>query len=482
MNSTNHIKGNLIAGKWTQGESFTRNENPSDLDDPVGDYANATLKEVAQALEAAEHATQDWRWSNAQNRADILEKIGIELIARKEELGRQLSKEEGKVLNDGMAEVMRAGQIFKFYAGEALRLEGDSMPSLRPGLEAETRREPIGIVAIITPWNFPMGVAAWKIAPALACGNAVILKPSELVPASAWSLSEIISRAGLPAGVFQLLMGDGKIGAALTQDRRLAGISFTGSTATGRAIAQNAAVNFTRLQLEMGGKNPLIVLRDADLGLAIESAFQGAYLATGQRCTASSRLIIEDEILNAFTSGLIERLKKAKIDHAFAPGAEIGPVIDATQLTKNMEYIEIGKNEGAKLAWGGEILNRSKRGHYMNCALFTETTPQMRINKEEIFGPIASIISVKNYEEALAIANDSDYGLTSGIITQSLKYAQHFKTHSESGIVAINGPTAGADYNMPFGGQKNSSYGWRETGRAAKEFYTVTKTTYLRGS
>lgn len=475
------IKGNFIAGEWILSRSVLTNDNPSDLDRPLGNYASADPADIDRAMECAQDASKEWRHSNLLERANILDRIGNEIIERSHELGRQLSLEEGKVLGDGVAEVTRAGQIFKFYAGEALRLEGDSMPSLRPAMEIEVRREALGIIAVITPWNFPMGVAAWKIAPALACGNCVLLKPSEITPASAWSLAEILSRAGLPRGVFQLILGEGvSIGSKLTGHPNLNGISFTGSTATGRIITKNAAPNFCRLQLEMGGKNPLVILKDADLDTAVASAFQGAFLATGQRCTASSRLIVEEAIHDRFVTALIERMRRAKIGHALEEENEIGPVVDIKQLGKNQEYIAIGLKEGAKLAYGGELLSRSTRGHYMNLALFTETSADMRINREEIFGPVATVLCVKDYDEALSVANDSEYGLTSGIVTQSLKYAQHFKTHSESGIVAVNGPTAGADFNVPFGGRKNSSYGWRETGRAAKDFYSVTKTSYIK--
>lgn len=472
---------NLIAGSWAAGQNTVTNDNPSDLDSPVGMYDFASTEQLRDAIAAAKAAQPAWAEASPQIRFDALDKIGSELLARKEELGRQLSSEEGKTLPEGIGEVMRAGQIFKWFASEALRAHGDKMQGLRPGTEVEVTREPLGVIGVITPWNFPIGVASWKIAPALAFGNAVVLKPAELVPASAWSLAEIISRSGIPAGVFNLVMGHGaEIGAALVNHRDIAGITFTGSTNTGRIIAEAASKRFCRVQLEMGGKNPLIVLGDADLELAAEAAFQGAFLATGQRCTASSRLIVVDDVHDAFVAKVIDRLKKAKIGHALDAETQIGPVVDERQFNQNLSYLDIAKKEGARLVHGGDILSRKTRGHYLDCALFTETRNDMRINREEVFGPIAATIRVRDYDEALAVANDTEYGLTASIFTRSLKHASHFKRHIQTGCCAVNLPTAGADYNAPFGGRKNSSYGPRETGETARDFFTIIKTSYIR--
>jgi len=476
------IYPNFIAGAWVAGDAAIVNNNPSDLDETVGRYAIARQDQVADAVAAAKKAQPAWARTTPQVKADALDQIGMEIIARKDELGALLSREEGKPLAEGIGETMRAGQLFKWFAGEALRLHGDRMPSLRPNLEVEVTREPIGVIAVITPWNFPMGVAAWKVAPALACGNTVILKPSETVPGSAWALSEIIARSGLPDGVFNLVMGDGATGQALTTHKDVNGITFTGSTNTGRAIATAAAPRFCRLQLEMGGKNPLVVLDDADLDLAVECAFQGAFLATGQRCTASSRLIVQENIHDRFVAGLAERLARTRIDHALKAGTEIGPVVSEEQLAQDLRYIDIGLREGAHLVFGGEPLERQTRGHYLNGAIFTDADNRMRISREEIFGPIAAVIRVKDYEEALAIANDTEYGLTASIMTRSLKHASHFKRNVETGLASVNLPTVGADYNVPFGGRKNSSYGPRETGEAAREFFTTTKTAYTRSA
>jgi len=395
------------------------------------------------------------------------------------ELGKLLSREEGKTLPEGVGEATRAGHIFKFFAGEALRLAGEKLPSVRPGIDVEVTREPIGVVALITPWNFPIAIPAWKIAPALAYGNTVVFKPADLVPGCAWALAEILAKSGVPAGVFNLVMGRGSVvGEALVNDPDVAAISFTGSVGTGRAIAAKAVARMAKVQLEMGGKNPLVVLDDADLPTAVNAATQGAYFSTGQRCTASSRLIVTAGIHDRFVAAMTEKLKSLKIDDALAAGTDIGPVVDPSQLDQDLHYLEIGKSEGAKLVWGGERLKRAAEGYYLSPALFTEANNGMRVAREEIFGPVACVIRAKDYDEALALANDTEFGLCAGIVTTSLKHASHFKRHAQAGMVMVNLPTAGVDYHVPFGGRKGSSYGPREQGRYAAEFFTVVKTAY----
>jgi len=374
---------------------------------------------------------------------------------------------------------MRAGQIFKFFAGEVLRAAGEKLPSVRPGIDVEVTREPIGVVGLITPWNFPIAIPAWKIAPALAHGNTVVFKPADLVPACAWALADILVRAGVPSGVFNLVMGRGSVvGEAMVNDPEVAAISFTGSVGTGRAIAAKAVARMAKIQLEMGGKNPLIVLDDADLPTAVNVATQGAYFSTGQRCTASSRLIVTAGIHDRFVAAMTERLAALKVDDALAAGTDIGPVVDQSQLDQDLAYLEIGKAEGARLAFGGERLARDNEGFYLSPALFTGAHNGMRIAREEIFGPVACVIRAKDYDEALALANDTEFGLCSGIVTTSLKHASHFKRHAQAGMVMVNLPTAGVDYHVPFGGRKGSSYGPREQGRYAAEFFTTVKTAY----
>jgi aldehyde dehydrogenase (NAD+) len=471
---------NVIDGRTLDSKERSADVNPSNLADVIGEFGVATPTDVLSAIAAARAAFEKWSRSNPQERFDILDRAGTEILARKEELGRMLARENGKPLADGIGEAGRAGAIVKFFAGEAVRNGGEKIESTRPGVEVEITREPLGVVGLITPWNFPLAIPAWKIAPALAYGNTVVLKPSEIVPASPWLLVDILQRAGLPAGVLNIVQGPGpSVGAALAHSPDIDAISFTGSQAVGRLVAAAAVANGTRVQLEMGGKNPLIVLDDADLKTAVSCAVNGAFFGTGQRCTASSRLIVTEGIHDRFVDAMVERMATLVVDDALKPGTEIGPVVDQRQLDKNMKYLQIGRDEGARLVTGGERLTRATEGYYMSPAIFADSTPAMRINQEEIFGPIAAVIRVKNYEEALAIANDTTFGLSAGICTTSLKFASHFKRNSQSGLVMVNLPTAGLDYHVPFGGRKKSSYGPREQGGYAKEFYTIVKTAYV---
>jgi aldehyde dehydrogenase (NAD+) len=473
------LKAHLIGGEWVEGNEAQDDVNPSDLSDVVGVYARADRALAERAIAAAKAAFPAWSRSTPQQRFDLLDAVGDEILKRRQELGELLAREEGKPLADGMGEAGRAGQIFKFFAGEALRVAGERVPSVRPGVEVDITREPLGVVGLITPWNFPLAIPAWKIAPALAYGNTVVLKPADLVPGSAWALAEILRKHGLPEGVFNLVMGRGAVvGEAILESPDVAAVSFTGSVDTGRHIAEKCAARLARFQLEMGSKNPLVVLDDADLGVAVACAINGAFFQTGQRCTASSRLIVTEKIHDRFVAKVIEGMKQLKVDHALKPGTQIGPVVDQKQLDQDLRYLEIGQKDGGKLAFGGERLRRETEGYYLQPALITETTNEMRINREEVFGPVASVIRVKDYDEALAVANDSDFGLSWGICTTSLKHASHFKRNAEAGLVMVNLPTAGVDYHVPFGGRKGSSYGPREQGRYAVEFYTTVKTAY----
>jgi alpha-ketoglutaric semialdehyde dehydrogenase len=471
---------NVIDGRPVDSKDRTPNINPSNIQDVVGEFARGSAADVDAAIAAARKAFPKWSRSTPQERFDVLDRAGTEILARKDELGRLLSREQGKPLGDAVGEAARAGFIFKFFAGEALRIAGEKIDSVRPGVEVEITREPVGIVAAITPWNFPLAIPAWKIAPALAFGNCVVFKPAELAPASPWTLVDIIQRAGLPSGVLNLVMGPGsKLGAALANSPHIDALSFTGSQDVGATVAASVVKNGVRLQLEMGGKNPLVILDDADLATAVSVAVNGAYFQTGQRCTASSRIIVTEGIHDRFIDAIVDRMKRLVVDDALKPGTEIGPVVDQRQLDKDLEYIEVGRQEGARLMHGGERLRRDTEGYYMAPAIFTDTAPTMRINREEIFGPVASVIRVKNYDEALEVANDTPFGLSSGIVTTSLKHASHFKRNAQSGLVMVNLPTAGLDYHVPFGGRKKSSYGPREQGSYAKEFYTIVKTAYV---
>jgi aldehyde dehydrogenase (NAD+) len=471
---------NYIDGEWVMAAAWTANRNPSNLTDVIGEYAQADAAQAKTAIAAAKAAFPAWSTGGIQDRANVLDKIGSEIFARKDEIGRLLAREEGKTLPEGIGETVRAGHIFKFFAGEVLRLAGEKLPSVRPGVDVEITREPIGVVGLITPWNFPVAIPAWKIAPALAFGNTVVFKPAQWTPGCAWVLTEILAGAGIPKGVFNLVMGSGSVvGDAFVNHPDVAAISFTGSMETGRSIAQKAVARMVKFQLEMGSKNPLVVLDDADVATAVNVAVQGAYFSTGQRCTASSRLIVTEGIHDRFVSALTERLGTLKVGDALAAGTEMGPVVDDPQLQTDLDYIGVGQREGATLAYGGERLKRDTEGYYLAPALFTDATNAMRISREEIFGPVACVIRAKNYDEALAIANDTDTGLSSGIVTTSLKYASHFRRYAQAGMVMVNLPTAGVDYHVPFGGRKASSYGPREQGRYAAEFYTTVKTTYI---
>lgn len=470
---------NYIDGAWLGSDNCSLNINPSDTADVIGEFAEASLSQTEEALAAARRALSTWRSAPPLERAEVLNKVAAELLARREELGELLSREEGKVRADGIAEVTRASQVFAYFGAEAIRLGGEKLPSLRAGVDVELTRSAVGVVGIITPWNFPIAIPAWKIAPALAFGNTVVIKPAELTPASVWALSEILSRSGLPHGVFNLIMGKGsKLGKSIVAG--VDALTFTGSSVVGREIAAGAAISMTKLQLEMGGKNPLVVLDDADFETALSCAINSAFFQTGQRCTAASRIIVTEGVHDLFVSRLHERMASLKVDHALKSGTDIGPVVDKRQLETNLGYIQIGEAAGAGL-FGGERLSRATEGFYLSPALFVDTTNDMRINREEIFGPVASVIRVKNYDEALATANDTEFGLSAGIVTTSLKYARHFKANVESGLSMVNLPTAGLDYHVPFGGVKASGYGPREQGRYAADFYTVMKTAYIAG-
>jgi acyl-CoA reductase-like NAD-dependent aldehyde dehydrogenase len=470
---------NLIGGEWLPGNGYSPNINPSNLADVVGHYTQASAAQLDAAVLAARAAFPSWSVSGIQARSDALDKIGNEILARRDELGTLLAREEGKTRPEGIGEAARAGNIFKFFAGECLRLAGEMLPSVRPGIGVEITREPLGVIGLITPWNFPIAIPAWKIAPALAYGNCVVFKPADLVPGCAWALADIISRSGIPPGVFNLVMGRGSIiGDPLVNHDGIDGISFTGSQQIGGRIAQQCAARCRKVQLEMGGKNPQVILDDADLGQAVELSVQSAFFSTGQRCTASSRLIVTDGIYPRFVEAVKTRMASLKVGDALQAGIDIGPVSSQSQLEQDLEYIAIGTAEGATLVAGGERLKRDTEGYFMAPALLVDTTAQMRINREEIFGPVASIIRVKGFEEALAEANNTPFGLSAGIATTSLKHATQFKRQSQAGMVMVNLPTAGVDYHVPFGGRKGSSYGPREQGSYAKEFFTTVKTSY----
>lgn len=470
---------NYIDGQWVEGATVSRNINPSNLDDVIGEFAQADAAQTESAVRAARVAFPAWSLSAPQQRFDLLDQVGNLIIARKAELGKLLAREEGKTLPEAIGEVGRAAQIFKFFAGEALRIGGEIIPSVRVGMTVEVTREPLGVIGLITPWNFPIAIPAWKIAPALAYGNCVVVKPADLVPASTWELVKILAEAGAPAGVVNLVMGRGSVvGEALVGSPDVDAISFTGSVSTGRAIGSRCFALGKKFQLEMGGKNPMVVLDDADLSVAVEACINGAFYSTGQRCTASSRLIVTEGIYDRFLDAIKARMRTLRVGDALASDTHIGPVVDDKQLQQDERYIAIAREEGGTV-FGGERVEAGLKGYFLAPALITDTTQAMRINREEVFGPVASVIKAKDYEEALALANDTEFGLSAGICTTSLKYATHFRRHVQAGMVMVNTATAGVDYHVPFGGRKGSSYGPREQGAYAREFYTHVKTAYI---
>ena len=474
------MTGIHIAGRWVAGASEIENRNPSDLSDLIGRYGQADAAQLDEALDAARRAQVAWWAAGIQKRHDVLMAIGTELMARAEEIGRMLSREEGKPLAEGRGEVYRAGQFFTYFAAEALRNQGDLAESVRPGIEIDVRREPVGVVAIVSPWNFPVATPAWKIAPALAFGNAVVWKPANLTPASAVALTDIIVRQDIPAGLFNLVTGPGRaVGQRLVESRAVDAISFTGSVPVGRQIAASAVANMTKVQMEMGSKNPMLVMDDADLDLAVAHATNAAFGGTGQKCTAASRLIVHEAVHDAFVERLVAAARALKVGHALEDGTQIGPVVSEDQLAQNLGYIALGKAEGAELLCGGDRLERPTKGFYMAPAVFAGTRNDMRVNREEMFAPVTCVIRAGSYDEALAIANDSDFGLTAGIMTRSLSRASHFRANMRAGCVMVNLPTAGTDYHVPFGGRGASSFGPREQGRYAAEFYTTVKTAYV---
>lgn len=471
---------NFIAGAWRDGAAVAENRNPSDLSDVIGHFAQGTATDVDEAVAAAHGAQPKWWAAGIQKRHDVLMQIGTELMARAAEIGALLSREEGKPLAEGKGEVYRAGQFFTWFAAEALRLQGDQAESVRPGVEVEVRREPVGVVALVTPWNFPVATPAWKIAPALAYGNAVVWKPANLTPASAVALAEVISRTDMPAGTFNLVMGPGRdVGDHLVAHMGVAAVSFTGSVAVGQGIAARVLSNRARLQMEMGSKNPMLIMDDCDLDLAVTHALGAAFGGTGQKCTAASRLIVHTRVADTFTERLVKAADALRVDHAFAEGTQIGPVVSQGQLQSNLDWIARGRAEGADLLCGGGQLERATKGYFMAPAVFARTRNDMAMNRDEMFAPITCIIPADSYGEALAIANDTPFGLTAGIMTRSLARAAHFRANMRSGCVMINLPTAGTDYHVPFGGRGLSSFGPREQGRYAAEFYTTVKTAYM---
>lgn len=469
----------IIGGERIDSGTPQLDVSPSDTGDIVAEWSAADASLAEQAIAAAADAAPAWAATTGGRRGEILSTAAMEIEQRCAELGRVLAREEGKTLPEAIAEVRRAAQILQFQAGQAVRNGGFLIDSVRSGVEVAVTREPLGVVAVIAPWNFPIAIPAWKLAPALAYGNTVVLKPAELVPASAWHLVDILQRAGLPNGVLNLVLGHGRdIGDTLTSSPDVAAVTFTGSEATGRRVLDRTSAAGIRTQLEMGGKNPLVVLDDAVLEVAVEQALAGAFGSTGQRCTASSRLVVTPGIHDAFVGRLAARMNEWQVGDALVDGIDMGPVVDQRQLDQDRRYVAQAAAAGREVL-GGDLVASDTDGFFMRPALVLGTEPSDAINREEVFGPVASVIQVDNYEHGLAVANDTPYGLAAGIITTSLAASSDFRRRAQAGMVMVNLATAGVDFHVPFGGRGASSFGPREQGEQAREFFTQTKTSYV---
>ena len=473
---TVRVLTSIVDGTSVAGGDVRADVNPSDTNDVVAEahLADAALAEAA--VDSAASAFAAWSRTTPWQRAEVLDRAGSEVIARADELGDLLAREEGKTLPEARGEVIRAAQILKYYAGTALQPHGQALDSVRPGIEVTVTREPVGVVSVITPWNFPIAIPAWKIAPALAFGNTVVFKPADLVPASAWELVDILNRAGLPAGALNLVLGRGSIvGPVLSGHASVSAVTFTGSVDTGRGVLADTIAHGAKAQLELGGKNPIVVTGNANLDVAVDAVVQGGFGSTGQRCTASSILIATDAIHDELVAAIRTRLSTWRVGDARDAGIDMGPVVDTSQMQQDLHYVEVARGEGAEVLGGGRV---DGPGHYLAPALVVGTGIADTINREEVFGPVVSVVRVADYAAALDAANASTMNLSAGICTRDLAEAAHFRRNSRAGMVMVNLPTAGVDFHVPFGGRGDSSYGPREQGTAAIEFFTSSKTAY----
>jgi len=475
---------NFIGGEWVASESSrtTPNLNPADSRDVLGQVPLSTAEEARRAVAAAQAAYPSWRATPAPRRGAILFKAMAIMDAEKDALARVLTREEGKTVKESLGEIQRTINILEYIAAEGRRIGGQTVPSELPSNFCYTVRQPLGVVVCVTPWNFPVAIPVWKIAPALVSGNTVVFKPATLTPETASAVVSIFERAGLPRGALNMVLGSGgTVGNALVDHEAVRAISFTGSNEVGAEIYARGAKRMARVQCEMGGKNPVVVLADADLDLAVESSAQGAFGSTGQRCTATSRVVVEERVADAFVERLVARAKKVKVGSGLDSGIDMGPAVDRSQLDTDLKYIAIGQEEGAKLRGGGRRLEEGllAHGHFVEPTVFDHVSPSMRIAQEEIFGPVVSVIRAKGYEEALAAANDVRYGLAASIFTQDSAAVFRFVDDIEAGIVHINSGTPGGEAQLPFGGTKATGVGPREQGPTALEFFTEVKTVYV---
>ncbi len=474
---------NYVDGQWVKGCSTFENRNPADTCEVVGLFAKGTAEDMRSAVAAAVEAFPAWAAKNGPARGEYLFRAA-EIMERKfEQISAEMTREEGKTLPEAKGEVRRGINIFRYFASEGSRLFGVQAPSERERVHTFSVRKPLGAVGLITPWNFPLAIPAWKAAPALVAGNTVVLKPASAAPLCAWRMVEALHEAGLPNGVINFVAGaGGELGGALLSARGLKAVSFTGSCPIGNRLHEEASKQRLRVQLEMGGKNPAIVLADADLTTAVETTINGAFFATGQRCTATSRAIVEEGIYDRFLEALVERTRKLKVGNGLEPGVQMGPLVDAAQLDTVLRYIEIAREEGGKPVCGGERLTEPPldRGYFVAPTIFADVSEEMTLAREEVFGPVLAVMRARDFEDAVRIANATPFGLSASIQTTNLSRAFEYIQRAETGLVMVNLPSAGIDYQMPFGGTKDSSFGPKEQGPAAIEFYTDLKTVYLK--
>ena len=473
---------NYIDGEWVDGPTF-ENRNPANTDEIVGLFVKGTGADVHRAADAAQAAFPGWSNMPAPARGALLFKVADILEKKFDQLGEEMCREEGKTLPEAKGEVRRAINIFRYFGSEGSRLPGHLVPSERDRVHMFSIRKAIGVIGLINPWNFPIAIPAWKLAPALVCGNTVILKPASVSPLSSWRIVEACHEAGIPKGVVNYIAGSGsEIGKALMTAKPLKAVSFTGSCEIGNWLHAEASKRHLRIQLEMGGKNPTIVLADADFKSAVENVCNAAFFSTGQKCTATSRAIVEESIYDKFVVALAERTAKLKVGNGMLPGIDIGPAVDQGQLDTNLKYIEIGKQEGARLVLGGNRLTGGDydKGYFVEPTIFADVTENMRLAQEEIFGPVLAVMKAKDFTDAMRIANNIPFGLSASVQTTNLSRVFEFVYGCEAGLLTINLPSAGVEYQLPFGGTKDSSFGPKEQGPAAMDFYSDYKTVYLK--
>lgn len=478
------IYKNYINGEWIESESnkTTENINPANTDDILGTIKLSTREEARAAVEAAANAFQEWRKTPAPTRGKIVARFAQILEREKESVAQLLTREEGKTVAESRGELQRSINVADFCAGEARRLNGETIQSELPLNFAYTIKQPHGVVACITPWNFPVAIPVWKIAPALVAGNTVVFKPAETTPATAVRIVELFEEAGLPKGVLNLILGAGsEIGDEIVNHAAVKAVSFTGSTATGIKLYEQVAKRGAKVQCEMGGKNPVVILEDADMDLAVESTASGAFGSTGQRCTATSRAVVVEKRADEFVEKLIERAKKMRIGNGANANTEMGPIVDEKQFKNVLKYIDMGREDGAELLCGGGKAEGDglENGYFVEPTVFDKVTPDMRIAREEIFGPVLSILRVKDFDEAMIVANDSEYGLTSSVFTNDPNLIFRFVDEIETGMTHINSPTTGGEAHIPFGGIKATGIGEREQGSTSLDFYTELKVVYV---